>query len=113
MDCKRFQELINAFIYDKIENSTELEEFIEHAKNCENCREELALYYTIHRSLGDVAAPDGEDNTSDYEQELKDIIKFYDEHFYKQKFIKKAGKISISIVVCMILFAIVYVFLIT
>lgn len=111
MDCRRFQELIDAFIYDKIEYSDDLEEFIDHTKNCKTCNEELSLYYTIHRGLGDIPSPDGEDNTSDCDQELKDIISFYEEYFYKQKFMKKAGKISISIFVVMILCTIVYVFL--
>lgn len=111
MDCKKFQKLINDFIYDRIEYSEELEEFLEHAKNCESCNEELTLYYTIHRGLGDVSAPDGVEEVRDCNQELQDIMSFYEEYFYKQRFMKKAGKISIVVFFIMVLCTIIYVFL--
>ena len=57
MECKDFQKLINDFIFDKIEYSEDLKEFLNHAKTCKNCGEELELYYTIRRGLGDVKAP--------------------------------------------------------
>ena len=110
MDCKSFQELIYDFIYDKIEYSEDLEEFLEHAGTCESCNEELVLYYTIHRGLGDVPAPEfTNEEGNDCEQELKDIISFYDEIFYKQKIMKKAGKISIAVFSVMVVCTIVYV----
>ena len=56
MECKDFQKLINDFIFDKIEYSEDLKEFLNHAKTCKNCGEELELYYTIRRGLGDVKA---------------------------------------------------------
>ena len=88
-----------------------MEEFLKHAKECESCNEELTLYYTIHRGLGEVSAPDGVEEVSDCNQELQDIMSFYEEYFYKQKFMKKAGKISIVVFAVMVLCTIVYVFL--
>ena len=63
MECKDFQKLINDFIFDKIEYSEDLKEFLNHAKTCKNCGEELELYYTIRRGLGDVKAPDGSEES--------------------------------------------------
>ena len=56
MECKNFQKLINDFILEQIEYSEDLKEFLNHAKTCKNCGEELELYYTIRRGLGDVKA---------------------------------------------------------
>ena len=85
MECKDFQKLINDFIFDKIEYSEDLKEFLNHAKTCKNCGEELELYYTIRRGLGDVKAPDGSEESVDATQELENIINFYDEYFEKQR----------------------------
>ena len=73
MDCTRFQELINDFIFDKIDYSDDLKEFLEHAKTCKSCNEELSLYYTIHRGLGDIPAPEGSEEGADTEEELDNI----------------------------------------
>ena len=86
------------------------EEFIEHARTCKKCREDLELYYLINRGLGDVPAPDNSGEDVGYDQELEDIFSFYDEWFTKQKKQKWATKISIVvcgiIVICIIGFLI-------
>ncbi len=85
MECKDFQKLINDFIFDKIEYSEDLKEFLNHAKTCKNCGEELELYYNI--------------------------INFYDEYFEKQRKRKKAAIISVIIAMLMIIFVIVCLYL--
>ncbi len=109
MDCLRFQQLISDFIYDRIENSKTLEEFLEHGKTCEACKEELHLYYTIHRGLGDVMSP-GENDDGDLERELNDIFKFYDEYFAKERIMKRAGKASIIAVIIIAFLTALYMF---
>ena len=111
MDCTRFQELINDFIFDKIDYSDDLKEFLEHAKTCKSCNEELSRYYTIHRGLGDIPAPEGSEEGADTEEELDNIKSFYDEYFQRQKTMKKAGKISIIIFLFMICCTILFVYL--
>ena len=110
MECREFQNLIHDFIFDKIEYTDELEEFIEHARTCKKCREDLELYYLINRGLGDVPAPDNSGEDVGDDQELEDIFSFYDEWFTKQKKQKWATKISIVvcgiIVICIIGFLI-------
>ena len=109
MDCKKFQELINDFIFDKIEYSDELEEFLKHSKTCKECKEELELYYSIFRGMDDVSAPDDSDEIRDAGSELEIIIDFYDDYFSKQKIMRKAGKISGVVFVVMVLCTIVYI----
>lgn len=109
MNCTKFLSLIDDFIYDKIEYSDDLEEFIEHAKTCNSCREELELYYTIRRGLGDIDSPSDSDD-GNFDNELDSIITFYEEIFEKQRFMKKAGKISIIVFGLMVICAIIFVY---
>ena len=98
MNCLEFQKLVNDFIFDKIEYSEELQEFIAHFKTCKNCREELFLYYTIHRGLGDVSSPIEGEETLDVKEELNDIIAFYEEYFTRQNKLKRVAKITVVVV---------------
>lgn len=109
MECQEFQKLINDFIFDKIEYTDEIQEFIEHARNCKQCREDLDLYYSIHRGFGDVGAPAKSEKYASYEQEMEDIFSFYDEWFSKQKKMKLAGKISIIVCSIMMLCGILFI----
>ena len=110
MDCKKFQELINDFIFDRIEYSDDLEEFLEHSKTCQSCKEELECYYLIFRGLEDVPSPYDTDEIRDPNSELECIFSFYDDYFLKQKIMRKAGKISGIVFIAMVLCTIVYVF---
>lgn len=46
MTCLEAQGLITPFINDQLE-SDRLKSFIEHINNCDDCREELEVYYTL------------------------------------------------------------------
>ena len=111
MECKDFQKLINDFIFDKIEYSEDLKEFLNHAKTCKNCGEELELYYTIRRGLGDVKALMEVRKVLMLHRNWKNIINFYDEYFEKQRKRKKAAIISVIIAMLMIIFVIVCLYL--
>ena len=94
MNCEVFQEKINDFIFDRIEYSEDLEDFLSHAKECKDCMEELQLYYTIHRGLEDVPAPFEGEETKKAEEELQDLIEYYDEYLQRQKSYKKAANFN-------------------
>ena len=96
MDCKQFQKLINDFIFDRVENDDVLKGFIEHYKQCNECREELSLYYTIHRGLDDIEAPYDEYSV-DYDKELESIFKYYEDCFRRNRNIKKIIYLTICI----------------
>lgn len=46
MNCLEAQSKIVAFVEDKL-NDDEIVEFVRHIRSCENCREELEIYYTL------------------------------------------------------------------
>lgn len=111
MECREFQRLIDDFIFDKIEYSDDLKEFVEHAKTCKKCDEELELYYTIRRGLGEVKAPDGSDEGVDSRKELDSIMNFYNDFFIKQEKKKKSFILSLLIIVSLILLILICLYL--
>ena len=50
MDCKKAQSLVTAYIMRKL-NDKDLEDFLEHVDSCEECYEELEIYYTVHYTI--------------------------------------------------------------
>lgn len=97
MNCELFQKQIRDFIFDKIEYSEDLEEFLLHSKECEECREELELYYTIHRGLEEVQSPVETDEPMTAKEELEYIFQYYSDYFKKEKLMKQIGRIFLII----------------
>ena len=50
MDCKAAKRKVDAYIRNELSDN-ETEEFLEHVKECDSCREELEIYYTIEVGL--------------------------------------------------------------
>ena len=46
MDCKEIQKMIPRFIQEDLENR-EIQAFVEHISQCEECREELDIQYLV------------------------------------------------------------------
>lgn len=46
MKCKEAEELVMPYIRDELPDD-QLESFLEHVKICNNCMEELEIYYTV------------------------------------------------------------------
>ena len=78
MDCREFSSYMKDFIFDKIEDNNIAISFIEHARECKQCYEELEVVYSMHRALGDIMGPNGKDDTSDYVSEIKELFDYYD-----------------------------------
>lgn len=57
MKCRHFQKRIQDLIEGKVQVE-ELQELIEHVESCNDCYDELEIYYIIHNGL------DENDNTS-------------------------------------------------
>jgi len=74
MNCKEFNYKINDFIYEKITDPMMLKDFIEHFKECESCREEAQITYSMLRTLDDIKAPTDKDFGTDYDEELNYIV---------------------------------------
>lgn len=108
MNCELFQTRIRDFVFDKIEYSEDLEEFLIHAKECKDCMEELELYYTIHRGLEDVKPPIDTNEPMTIEEELDYIFDYYFEYFKKEKRLYKISKISIITLIIFAILVILY-----
>lgn len=50
MDCKTAQMMVTPYINRELKDR-ELEEFIDHIRDCKECYEELEIYFTIHFAL--------------------------------------------------------------
>ena len=46
MTCKEAESLVMPYIHHELDDR-QMEEFLEHIENCENCKEELEIYYTV------------------------------------------------------------------
>ena len=45
MNCQEAERLVTSYIHGELDEDT-LEEFLEHIETCENCQEELEIYFT-------------------------------------------------------------------
>ena len=71
MTCMEAQSSITAFINDEMDIA-ELEEFIEHIQDCEECMDELDVYYALLTAMKQL---DEDRNLSDdFSQELREKI---------------------------------------
>ncbi|MGN0354055.1 MAG: anti-sigma factor family protein [Muricoprocola sp.] len=99
MDCKRAQHAIMPYIEQRLSDA-ELEEFLEHVSQCETCREELEVYFTIYYAL---AKLDQDDSVSfDIKQVLKDSIEKSEEHLQyvsSKKFVERVLLVIFGIVI--------------
>lgn len=50
MTCTEAEKMVEPYIHDKL-SLMELEAFMEHIDTCENCREELEIYYMVDVGL--------------------------------------------------------------
>ena len=71
MTCIESQSLITAFINDEL-NISELEEFIRHVQSCEECKEELEVYYALLTAMKQL--DEDKHLSNDYNQDLKEKI---------------------------------------
>ena len=46
MNCQEAERLVTPYIHGELDED-QLEEFLEHIEGCENCQEELEIYFTV------------------------------------------------------------------
>ena len=71
MTCMKAQSQITAFINDKLEID-ELDEFTKHIQSCDECKEELEVYYALLTAMKQL--DEDRDLSIDFNQELKEKI---------------------------------------
>lgn len=104
MNCLEAQSKIMAFIDNKLPDE-ELREFIKHVKNCENCAEELEIYYTLIVGMKQL---DESDNVSaNFEEELN---KKLDEEMTRMTAVKRIATSTIMIVIAAVVAGLVWVY---
>lgn len=104
MDCREFGLLTKDFIFDNIRDNKVIKEYLEHAKTCKDCHDELEVVYSMFRSLGDVMGPDGKDESADYVRELLQINEYYEEEF---KLVKQSKRLRMIIVLIILIIVII------
>ncbi len=73
MNCLEAQSKIMAFIDNDLPDD-ELKEFIKHIKSCDNCAEELEIYYTL--VVGMKQLDDGENISGDFRKQLNNKLDY-------------------------------------
>ena len=51
MTCKEAENLVIPYIRHELDDDVRMEEFLDHIDSCENCREELEIYYTVEAGI--------------------------------------------------------------
>lgn len=103
MTCMDAQRAIISFINDEL-NIKELEEFIDHIKNCYDCYEELEVYYTLLTAM--VQLDHDKHLSSNYKLELKKKISNQEERIIGvklQKLRKNILAFSITIIISLLI----------
>lgn len=87
MDCREFQKLIPDFIHDSMETEY-MEAFVQHSRECEECFDELEIYYMLYEGLDKVEKDAGA--SFNLKEALSAKIALYEEivyQIYKRKVI--------------------------
>ena len=50
MNCQEAERLVTPYIHGELDEDT-LEKFLEHIETCENCQEELEIYFTVDSGI--------------------------------------------------------------
>ena len=82
MDCREFRSKIPDFVNGTIEPSC-LDEFLNHAKNCSDCMDEMEINYMINTGLEKIEDNDRDSYNikEDLQKQLKKKKKKADEYF--------------------------------
>lgn len=104
MTCLEAQSKIMAFIEDKLPDD-ELREFIKHVKTCENCSEELEIYYTL--IVGMRQLDENKNLSTNFKQELNDKM---DDALTRMTAVKRIATSTIVLVLVAIVIGLVWVY---
>ena len=85
MTCKEAEGLVMAYVRHDMDVQ-KMEEFLEHVDQCENCREELEIYYTVEAGIRQLDADTDTDRYNIKGDMESDIIASRQE-IYRARFI--------------------------
>src|SRR5574344_1753806 len=75
MECSEFIKCIPDFIDKKLEEDY-FDEFIQHAKSCESCKDELEIYYMIKVGLERIETDSSK--SFDIQSDLENTLNYYE-----------------------------------
>lgn len=101
MDCKQAQGLITAFINDQLNDSEELQAFLEHVEGCKECKEELEVTYSLVTAMKQLDA--GEDLSDNFIADLNDKIAECYLEMYRKRRSAKRRRIVLAVLIGLLL----------
>ncbi len=104
MTCLEAQSKIMAFIENKLPDD-ELREFIKHVKTCENCSEELEIYYTL--IVGMRQLDENKNLSTNFKKELNDKL---DEELDRMTAVKRIATSTIVLILAAIITGLIFVY---
>lgn len=104
MTCLEAQSKIMAFIEGKLPDD-ELREFIKHVKTCENCSEELEIYYTL--IVGTRQLDENKNLSVNFKKELNDKM---DDELTRMTAVKRIATSTIVLVLAAIVIGLIWVY---
>lgn len=107
LQCLQATKMIPAFIADDL-SYEELERFMEHIEECENCREELSIQFLVEVGLNSLEAG----NTFDLQQELNIALEEVEKRVQVYRFFRQSvfvlGCIGIAAALLAVVFLVLY-----
>lgn len=85
MQCLQAAKMIPAFIWREL-TGRELERFMEHMEECENCKEELSIQFLVEVGLNSLEAG----NTFDLQEELNTALEEAEKRVKLYRFFRKS-----------------------
>lgn len=82
MDCKTAQRMVSSYIKRELKDR-ELEEFLDHIRDCKECHEELEIYFTIHFALRKL--DEEKDVSFNIQQMLRDDLRLSERRVRRRK----------------------------
>lgn len=85
LQCLQAAKMIPAFIWREL-SGRELEQFMEHMEECENCKEELSIQFLVEVGLNSLEAG----NTFDLQEELNTALEEAERRVKLYRFFRKS-----------------------
>ena len=101
MTCSEAQSYITPFINDKLD-SKQIEEFLIHIEKCEDCKEELEVYYTLLTGMKQLE--EESDLSSDCHLAFENKLKKEEEKIINKKIISIRKRVVLIILICVVSF---------
>lgn len=106
MECKEAEKLIRKFIDDELEYKESVQ-FMEHIKECENCKEELAIQFLVAEGMANLE----EGVTFDLQGELESRMKKEEKRMARHENLRYLSYVAEFFAIVLIILFIVLVFI--